>query len=255
MKTFHVTVLTALLIIPCCLSAKTLQIASDPWCPYNCSPDSEKPGFVIEVAKIIFEASGYQVEYQILNWTRAKDALNKGDIDAVVGMSRSSTNFDKWVFPNEALGVEQMCLFTHLDGWNYQGVDSLKGKRLGVIHGYGYGDEINPYIDTHRESPSIVTVSGRMPLELLVKMIKANRIDMLIENRFVMGYFLNGSQTPLRLRNAGCVADQNEVFMVFSIHDPEASHYVRLLDQGIKTLRENGKLQEILNRYGVSDWK
>jgi len=31
--------------------ADTITIRADVWCPYNCEPDSEKPGYMIEIVQ------------------------------------------------------------------------------------------------------------------------------------------------------------------------------------------------------------
>ncbi len=51
--------------------AETLLIVADPWCPYNCAPDSTKPGMIVEIVKKAFERHGISVTYETLPWTRA----------------------------------------------------------------------------------------------------------------------------------------------------------------------------------------
>jgi hypothetical protein len=46
------------------LTAQQLVIAADVWCPVNCSIKDEKPGYMIEVARQIFNQNNIQVEYK-----------------------------------------------------------------------------------------------------------------------------------------------------------------------------------------------
>ena len=58
-------------------------LAADMWCPYNCEPDSKNPGFLIEMAKIIFEEHDIEIEYRLMPWSKALDAVKNGSIHAI----------------------------------------------------------------------------------------------------------------------------------------------------------------------------
>ena len=43
-----------------------VRLCADQWMPYNGDPADAKPGYVIELAKTIFEAKGLKVEYTVM---------------------------------------------------------------------------------------------------------------------------------------------------------------------------------------------
>ncbi|MBF0379047.1 MAG: hypothetical protein HQK72_16440, partial [Desulfamplus sp.] len=45
------------------------------------------------------------------------------------------------------------------------------------------------------------------------------------------------------------------IFIAFSPNNPKSKDYATLITEGIKEMRANGKLKEILNSYGLEDWK
>jgi len=55
-----------------------LLVLSDPWCPYNCQPDSDKPGYVVEMLREIFPPPTWQLKYQIVPWDRALQQVREG---------------------------------------------------------------------------------------------------------------------------------------------------------------------------------
>lgn len=234
------------------LAANTLTLAADPWCPYNCIETEKQQGFMVEAASTIFEQSSITVKYRNVNWARAKADLNKGVVDAVVGMTKGS-NFNQWVFPSEELGVEQMCVYTRDQNWTYTSPEDFYDVRLGVINSYGYGDDADNYLIKNRESNNIITISGSNPLQRLIEMVKRDRIDAFIENRLVMDYFLR--QSPSTLKVAGCISEPRKVYIVFSKNNPKAKEYAEKLSSGITELRNNGTLAQILTKYGIEDWK
>ena len=53
-------------------TAKTITLAADEWCPYNCAEeDKAKPGYMIEIAQAILGKAGYTVEYKTMAFQRA----------------------------------------------------------------------------------------------------------------------------------------------------------------------------------------
>ncbi|MEQ1790535.1 MAG: hypothetical protein ABL857_08835, partial [Rickettsiales bacterium] len=61
MKSLFV-ILLAILVTPLtnahAAEQTTINIVADEWCPFNCDPESDKPGYVIELAKEIFKPYG-----------------------------------------------------------------------------------------------------------------------------------------------------------------------------------------------------
>ncbi len=49
---------------------KTITLAADIWCPYNCDSKDERPGFMVELAKEIFQKKGINVQYVIVPWVK-----------------------------------------------------------------------------------------------------------------------------------------------------------------------------------------
>ena len=50
MKKIVMIMLAVALLVPMAANAETINIVSDEWCPYNCEPGSDRPGFGIEIA-------------------------------------------------------------------------------------------------------------------------------------------------------------------------------------------------------------
>ena len=63
----------------------TIVIGADIWCPVNCEPNSDHPGYMIEIANKIFKEQAVKVEYQVMPWARAIVEAEKGNIQAIVG--------------------------------------------------------------------------------------------------------------------------------------------------------------------------
>src|SRR6476661_5456017 len=109
--------------------ADVISVRADPYCPYNCEPGSEKAGYMIDIAKAVFEPAGHKVDYQSLNWARAVDETRQGKYVAIAG--GLTTDAPDFIYPEIAVGSSQSCFFAkNSSPWTYQGVKSLESIAL-----------------------------------------------------------------------------------------------------------------------------
>jgi polar amino acid transport system substrate-binding protein len=234
--------------------ADEITLRADIWCPYNCEPDSEKPGFQVEIAKYAFEKAGHTIQYSLLNWSRAVLETRKGKYHAILGAARGDA--PDFVFPQSEVGVSQDCFYVKPENtWEFRDIDSLSTITIGVINDYSYGDLFDEYIKEHKNDHKRIQISsGEDALEKNFSKLIKSRITALIEEQSVMGYFLKKISKPELVRNAGCF-EGNNVYIAFSPENPKSQGYANILSQGIQELRESGKLKHILDSYGITNWK
>jgi polar amino acid transport system substrate-binding protein len=250
------TTLIALLVLSVLTAglatAATITVRTDPWPPYTDEP-GDKPGYMTEVAEAIFTAKGHTVDYQIMPWSRALDAVQKGTYDAVFGTDRDES--PDFVFPEQALGVNQNGFYVKKgNSWKYTGGDSFKGVRVGVIDGYGYFPELDSYLESYK-GKKLFVATGDDALPKLLKMLKAGRVDAVIDNMNVMAVTLEENNLADDIVLAGSVDDVGPLYMAFTPAKDSSKDYSKMFDDGLAELRSSGKLQEILSRYGLKDWK
>ncbi|WP_157729877.1 transporter substrate-binding domain-containing protein [Bacterioplanes sanyensis] len=92
-----------MLLLPIVAAAQTLSIRSDTWYPMNGDPQADKPGFMIEIAKAIFEPQGITIDYRLMPWERALSEVRAGRIDCVVGAYVEDA--PDFVFPEQPWGL------------------------------------------------------------------------------------------------------------------------------------------------------
>lgn len=109
MKKSFALILSVILLTAVTSSADTISIVADEWCPYNCSPESDKPGYMIEIAAAVFQKSGHTVDYKTINWSRAIDKARKGKYTAIVGTTKGDA--PDFIFPDQEQGVTTNSFF------------------------------------------------------------------------------------------------------------------------------------------------
>jgi len=130
--------LSILLCSPAWGNAQTrpvVKLQADVWCPFNCKDTDANPGYMIEIAKIAFDSIKMDVEYKNISWNTAIDRGRKGLITGIVGASR--TDAPDYIFTSTPLGKTKNCFFTQPSStWTFDGADSLKKIKVGVIESY-----------------------------------------------------------------------------------------------------------------------
>jgi hypothetical protein len=88
--------------------ATQIVLGADQWCPYNCTPKSKMPGFVVEIAQVVFAQSNITNDYRVFPWPRAIDMAKRGEIDVVIGATKAEV--PKFFFPS----LSKVCRGLHL---------------------------------------------------------------------------------------------------------------------------------------------
>ncbi|WP_415890605.1 substrate-binding periplasmic protein [Neptuniibacter sp. SY11_33] len=235
------------------LAAEKIVIAADRWCPFNCEANAPLPGFMIEVATEVFAEKGIEVQYKEMNWSRAIQEAKKGHINAVVGAFKGDV--PGFVLPEQELAILGNTFFVHKDSnWQYQGVESLQGHQLAAISGYDYGDELRDYIQNN-SSDSVTMLGSEQPLHRGIQMLSLKRIDMLVEAEPVFLYTANLLNKADHFKVAGSAKEFEKSYIAFSPILDDSQGYAQILSDGIDRLRKSGQLQEILSKYGMTDWR
>lgn len=253
MSLFRKTVLSFPLFFalyqPSAAFSDEISLVADEWCPINCQPNSSKPGVMIEIAQTIFEQAGHRVTYKLKPWARAIKDVRFGKFDAIVGASKGDA--PDFIFPTEELmQVSLSSFFVNKNKpWRYQGLDSLKGQKLGAVKAYNYGPLLNHYIAT---SPEVQVLAGRDVLQRNIKKLIAGRIDVIVESAPVFWHKAEQMGLTDALKMVGSATKKEDCFIAFSPRNPRSQLYAQQLSEGVKTLKSNGQLQLILERYGLS---
>ncbi|MBF0240156.1 MAG: transporter substrate-binding domain-containing protein, partial [SAR324 cluster bacterium] len=237
--------------------SNTLSVRADFWPPFNGDPKASRPGYMIEVLKAIFEPLEYGVDYQLLSWDSALKSVNNGESDLAVGTEPDES--PDFLFPDEPIGMTLNSFFIRKDQkWRYQGIDSLRKIRLGIVQDYSYVDAIDAYIQDPKNADKLLVSKGKYPMKFLLPKLLNGDIDAVIETPQVIQWNIKEQNIPPnQIVPAGNPGQYDNIYAGFSPHKNKINtsrQYAKLFDQGIRKLRESGKLQTILDQYGIQDW-
>jgi polar amino acid transport system substrate-binding protein len=243
---------------PTSAPTKTITVAADKWCPYNCAENDKKPGYIIELIRKALEPLGVKVVYKVIPWSDAIERTRKGEFDAIVGANTGDA--PDFIFPDQLQGISLNLVWVRAnDPFHYSTSESLKGKKLGIVRGFSYGKEMDKFISSSIAEPNhtIMKSHSSTASEDNIKKLLSGELDVILEDKNVVQYYFSSRGMPIALKPAGNPVNLKNhqdtfVFVAFSPANPDAKLYAEALSKAVVTMRDNGELTEILANYGMN---
>jgi polar amino acid transport system substrate-binding protein len=235
--------------------AEDIVLVADPWPPFNIQPGSDREGYLVDVARAVFEPAGHTVTYMIVPWKRAIDGTRAGRYAGAIGASK--TDAAGFVFPDEELARNVLSFYTRTDNpWRFEGPASIETVSIGVAAGYDYRRWLNDYIRVHRGNDRRVqVVAGANPLKQNLQKLLLKRIDVVVDTEAAIRFTAKEMGILEAIHAAGYGVEPAYIYIAFSPVLAGSPRLASLLSEGIADLRRSGRLQAILDRYGLRDWK
>lgn len=137
-----ILVLTFLFSLPFCAKADTNE--SRPvrvgWYNSECFQEGDadgnrKSGYSYQYLQSVSNYTGWEYEYVSGGWSELYDALLRGDIDLLAGLSYTEERSSLLNYPAYEMGVESYYIYKRAGDEAISGIDlpSLNGKRVGVL--------------------------------------------------------------------------------------------------------------------------
>ena len=235
--------------------ADVIKLRADNWCPYNCDPAADKPGFLIEIARAVFAAAGHQIDYKLMPWTRTLEEVRKGTFAGAVGASQADA--PDLVYGSVPLAIADTAFAVKKGrAFRYSGPAALDGLKVAAIKDYSYdGGEIDAYLKANADKGDHIQFNaGDDAGPANLKKLMLGRVDIVVENPMVLAYAVRQLNLTDQIEIIP-VGAPNDIFVAFSPADPKAKQWAELLSAGMTKLRQSGELATILARYGLTDWR
>lgn len=235
--------------------AETITMVADEWPPFNATANNKDEGYMVDIARLVFEEKGIEVQYMTMPWKRALSETRKGTYSAVIGASK--TDAAGFVFPEEELARTKLAFYVKKGNpWKFIDIESIKQMRLGAVAGYDYRQWLNDYIKANSNNPDKVQIlTGDVPLQRNLNKLILDRIDVVVDTEAAILWEAKRLGISHDIEPAGYGSEPSFCYIAFSPNKARSLIYAQILSDGIAKLRENGKLQDILDKYGLIDWK
>lgn len=221
---------------------KVLKVGTDAAYPpfEKQGPDSKPVGFDMDIIKAIAEVNGWELQIEHAGWDPLFEDIDKGKRD--IGISAITINDErkqKYDFSDPYFDAFQLIMVP--ESANVTKIEDIKDMRVAVQSGTTGADlaekvlgKGNPKLKGFDDTPSAV------------EELYAKRVDAVVADNAVLNDFLKTSGKE----GYKVVKDPNVVPEQYGIMVKKGNK--ELLDEinkGLKTIKENGKYDEIYKQY------
>lgn len=210
--------------------------------PFEAIENDEKVGFDMDLIRAIGEVEGYEVEIQHMDFKALIPALQTGKIDcAIAGMSITPERLKSIDFSDPYFDAG-LIVAVKSDNTTINGLADLKGKRIGAQTGTIGAAACE---DVKKEDPS-TTVKNFDDVGIAFMELQKGGIDAVINDQAVTLNYMQTTQDA-QIKTVGEVfqADDHYGIGVKKGNDEMKN----VLNDGLKKLKENGKYQELLDKW------
>jgi polar amino acid transport system substrate-binding protein len=236
---------------------KKLILVGDYWCPYNCSEDINYQGFLVDVTRRALYIYGIDIEYKLMPWHETLTEIKKGSIDGIIGISQTK-GLDV-ITTNLPLEYSTTTAFIRTDtDWMYDGLASLRGKKLGIVMDYNLTEDISNFVGmnyTTNPGMFIIEDGKNAVIDSITNLIDGTS-DVYIEDRRVVESYIKEHDLSHHIKNAGKTSkDPLPLYIAFNSKIPHAKEYIKFLEEGIASLKATGEYEDLRVKYKMDSSK
>jgi len=225
--------------------AKTIVAAADPWPPFV-DPANPTDGLSLEIVRAAYKTQGYDVKMVYVPWARAEAGVKDGTYDILPNTWHTDARAKELLY-SKAYAVNAVKFIKRKgDTFEYKGLDSLKGKRVGTVRGYGYGDAFLQSTAFSRDEVADVITN--------VKKLVSERIDLTLEDEIVATSMVAKEDIKLldQIEFSKEALSSNSLFVTAGLKNPNHKAIIDAFNTGYDTIKSNGTLAGILKKYNLS---
>lgn len=244
MKKYIALLLAVLCAFALVAQDKRITAAADPWPPFI-DPDNKSQGLSMEILRAALATQGYQVDLQVIPWARAEAGVKSGSIDVLPDTWMTEDRKKDLLFSEPYAANEIRFIKKKGDPFEFTGLESLTGKTVGTVRGYGYGDAFLKAVNFKRdEGNDFVTnirklLAGRFPLTL-EDMLVATDILKKADPKLLDGIEFTKNSLSV-----------NKLYVTVGLKNPKGAAIIEAFNKGLVEIRANGKLAGIFAAYGL----
>ena len=178
------------------LEKEVLRIAGDNnYPPYEfIDKDGNYRGFNVDMMRAIAIELGIDIELIPMSWQEAMEALEKGEVDAVQGMTKSSIREEKFEF-SSPLVTNSQAIFVLKDTNYISSLKDLEGKKVS----FQRADVSYELAQDIRGIKPIIMINQEEAIDLLLQ----GEVDAFIGNRLTGIYYLQREENFDKIKIVG----------------------------------------------------
>lgn len=214
------------------------------YAPWNWLEDDKIVGVCARVATELFGALGYDVDLTYVGpWKRCQQMIEKGEVDLNICSFKNSHREEYSVFSSEPMAMNENAMFVNKDNYfDFDGLETLKGKLIGLVRGVSLGNELDDYLANNSH---VIRVKNH---QALLSMLKLNRIDAVILGRQSGRHLLNLYDLNSEIVDSPNGLLKGDLYFSFSKKSPHTGLLIDV-NETLKSDKYRVWLASLLERY------
>jgi polar amino acid transport system substrate-binding protein len=219
----------------------TYSVSAYAWEPFI-GPSRSDGGISIKLLREIMLSQGHNIDVKPMSWSKALVVAEKGDIDILPAVWFTEER-KKTMLYSEPYAYNRIVFVKHkADSYEYQGIDSLNGKVIGIIKEYAYNEELL----ANKE----VRFSKSDSLLNNMKKVAAQRIDLTLDDEIVVK-----AMTPPDILNQVTFTkdalSEKPLYITCYKSNSSCKGIITSFNKGLKEMQANGALKKLLDQLGI----
>ncbi|MDF0534794.1 transporter substrate-binding domain-containing protein [Shewanella sp. A32] len=218
-----------------------VTVANDVWPPFV--ENEGKSGLALDIVSAAMLTQGIRIEVTIKPWARAMKDVNDGKNDLLLATWSSPERQKSLLFSEPYLKNRLRFIKRAGDPFEYTGLNSLQGKRIGIVNDYSYTDE-------YARSDKFIR-EPHQDLQANLRMLAAKRLDLTVEDEIVASYRFYQLHLVDSYQFTGPPLTVKDLCVSSGRNNPKSQALIKAFNQGLKVIMDNGVYEQLLTHYGA----
>lgn len=231
---------TLVLICIASVQAEKITAVGDPWPPFL-DPNQASKGIISEIATAAYATQGYELEMTFVPWARAIAGVKNASFDLILGTWLTEERTKFLMFSDPYLNNSLKFIKKKGSDFEYTGLESLTGKSVGVVRGYGYSDDFISADNFKR--PEANRFIGN------IRKLVAGRIDLTLEDEIVAKATIAKEQPELldKIEFSKTAYSTNALYVTSGLANSKHKELIEAFNKGLAEIKKSGEYDKILN--------
>lgn len=223
-------------------SASQLNVATSEWVPYV-GKDLPNQGLAIDIVSTALQRAGYQPVVTMKNWQRTLEGVDVGVYDLIAAAWYSEKRAQHFTFSKPYLYNEIKLLKRVDSDFQFNTVADLKGRMVGVLKDYAYGENFN-------QAPGILRIPATHVLENILRVLN-REIELTLDDERVLKYQLkhNIDTSKDKLVIVPKSVSKTGLHIAVSKQNPKHKEIAQAFDKAIAAMKQDGSYVRILKSH------
>jgi polar amino acid transport system substrate-binding protein len=228
----------------------SLLLGFDAWEPYQYADVGGRvAGLDIELVSLVANGIGCEITYKQGTWVDLLGSLKDGDIDILLGASKTPAR-EEFAYFSEPYRMEEFSLYIRSgeqDDLDFTTLTEFvnNGSKVGVVAEYLYGDEVARLVDHPETSKMFVNaIMG----ELNVARLMDSDIDGFLEDSFVGASMLRRKALSDYIVAQGITIQTGDAYVMFS-QESVTPEQLAAFNAELNRVKTSGAYDDLIAKY------